>query len=96
MLIYGKLITCSGVAQWQSDWLYHNKVDWCAHICMPEKRKYADRAEYLKKAVTDRRRRLKIMIVKYKGDKYAQAFNLYLLLRVRKSLVCLKEGCLDL
>jgi predicted HNH restriction endonuclease len=32
-----------------------------------EKRSYADRAEYLKKAVTERRRKLKRMLVEYKG-----------------------------
>ncbi|MBU6415166.1 HNH endonuclease [Patescibacteria group bacterium] len=36
---------------------------------MPEKRTYADRAEYLKRAVTARRRKLKIMLVEYKGGK---------------------------
>ena len=34
---------------------------------MPEKRTYRDRAEYLKKAVTERRRKLKQMLVAYKG-----------------------------
>ncbi len=34
---------------------------------MPDKRTYADRAEYLKKAVTERRRKLKLMLVEYKG-----------------------------
>jgi|SRR3989344_3558379 len=36
---------------------------------MPEKRTYADRAEYLKRAVTKRRRKLKVMVVEYKGGK---------------------------
>ena len=36
---------------------------------MPDKRKYADRAEYLKQAVTKRRRKLKQLIVEYKGGK---------------------------
>ncbi len=36
---------------------------------MPDKRTYADRAEYLIKAVAKRRRRLKEMVVKYKGGK---------------------------
>ncbi len=36
---------------------------------MPEKRTYADRAEYLKKAVTARRRKLKTMVVEYRGGK---------------------------
>jgi len=34
-----------------------------------EKRTYADRAEYLKKAVTKRRRKLKVMLVEYRGGK---------------------------
>ena len=36
---------------------------------MPESRTYADRAEYLKKAVSERRRKLKVMLVEYKGGK---------------------------
>lgn len=36
---------------------------------MPERRTYADRAEYLKQAVTKRRRKLKEMLVEYKGGK---------------------------
>lgn len=52
---------------------------------MPEKRTYADRAEYLKKAVSARRRKLKEMVVKYKGGKciicgyngYIGAFDLH-------------------
>ncbi len=36
---------------------------------MPEKRTYADRAEYLKQAVTKRRRKLKVMLVEYRGGK---------------------------
>jgi hypothetical protein len=50
-----------------------------------EKRTYADRAEYMKKAVTARRRKLKEMIIEYKGGacmicgykKYAGAFDLH-------------------
>jgi len=50
-----------------------------------EKRTYADRAEYLKKAVTKRRRKLKQMIIEYKGGaceicgykRYAGAFDLH-------------------
>jgi len=38
---------------------------------MPDKRTYADRAEYLKRAVTERRRKLKVMVVEYKGNKCA-------------------------
>lgn len=34
-----------------------------------ERRKYADRAEYLIKAVIKRRRRLKVMAIEYKGGK---------------------------
>jgi hypothetical protein len=34
---------------------------------MPEKRTYRDRAEYLKKAVVKRRRKIKEMLVAYKG-----------------------------
>lgn len=36
---------------------------------MPEKRTYKDRAEYIKRAVTARRRKLKAMAVEYKGGK---------------------------
>ncbi len=36
---------------------------------MPDKRTYADRAEYLKRAVTKRRRKLKQLVVEYKGGK---------------------------
>lgn len=35
---------------------------------MPEKRKYADRSEYLRKAVSARRKRLRQMAREYKGD----------------------------
>jgi len=50
-----------------------------------EKRTYADRAEYMKKAVADRRRKLKQMVVEYKGGvcticgykKYVGAFDLH-------------------
>lgn len=50
-----------------------------------EKRTYADRAEYMKKAVTERRRKLKQMVVEYKGGiciicgykKYVGAFDLH-------------------
>jgi hypothetical protein len=34
---------------------------------MPEKRTYADRAEYNKKAVSKRRKKIKEMLVEYKG-----------------------------
>lgn len=36
---------------------------------MPERRKYADRAEYLKKAVAKRRKKVRQMLVEYKGGK---------------------------
>ena len=52
---------------------------------MPEKRTYADRREYIKNAVTKRRRKLKQMVVEYKGGKceicgytrYVGAFDLH-------------------
>jgi deoxycytidylate deaminase len=52
---------------------------------MPEKRKYSDRAEYMKRAVAKRRRKLKAMVVQYKGgkcilcgyNKCIQAFDLH-------------------
>lgn len=56
---------------------------------MPQKRKerrtYADRKEYLKKAVAARRRKLKLLVIEYKGgkciicgyDKYPGAFDLH-------------------
>ncbi len=36
---------------------------------MPEKRTYADRAEYIKKAVSKRRKKLKEMSIEYGGSK---------------------------
>ena len=36
---------------------------------MPDTRKYADRAIYLKQAVVQRRKKIKAMIIKYKGGK---------------------------
>ena len=36
---------------------------------MPDKRTYADRAEYLKRAVVLRRRKIKTMLIEYKGGK---------------------------
>ena len=50
-----------------------------------EKRTYADRREYLKAAVAARRRKLKLMVVEYKGgccivcgyDRYPGAFDLH-------------------
>lgn len=36
---------------------------------MPERRTYADRAEYLKAAVAKRRRKIRQMLVEYKGGK---------------------------
>lgn len=52
---------------------------------MPNKRTYADRAEYIKNAVAKRRKKLKQMVVEYKGGKcilcgyykYAGAFDLH-------------------
>jgi len=38
---------------------------------MPDTRKYADRAEYLRKAVSERRKRLRLMAREYKGNKCA-------------------------
>lgn len=39
---------------------------------MKDKRKYSDRAEYLKKAVTKRRQKIKMMAVEYKGNECSQ------------------------
>jgi hypothetical protein len=36
---------------------------------MPDRRTYADRAEYLKKAVASRRKKIRLMLVEYKGGK---------------------------
>ncbi|MFA6392033.1 MAG: HNH endonuclease, partial [Patescibacteria group bacterium] len=36
---------------------------------MPEKRKYADRAEYLKKAVSLRRKKLRNLAISFKGER---------------------------
>jgi len=52
---------------------------------MPDKRTYADRAKYLTEAVSRRRRKLKEMVVEYKGgkcvlcgyNKYVGAFDLH-------------------
>lgn len=52
---------------------------------MPEKRTYRDRAEYLKKAVVKRRRKIKEMLIAYKGgrclicnyNRYAGALDLH-------------------
>jgi len=52
---------------------------------MPDKRTYADRKEYIKKAVAKRRKKLKELLVDYKGGKctlcgyggYAGAFDLH-------------------
>jgi len=52
---------------------------------MPEKRKYKERAKYLIKAVSERRRRLRQTVVDYKGgkcqicgyDKYVGSFDLH-------------------
>jgi len=59
---------------------------WHTQLCMSkETRTYADRREYLKKAVTERRRKLKQKVVEYKGgkcqicgySKYVGAFDLH-------------------
>ena len=65
--------------------LFFRRIIWYTYMCMPEKRTYADRAQYLIKAVANRRRKLKEMVVKYKGgkcvlcgySKYAGAFDLH-------------------
>jgi len=52
---------------------------------MPDKRTYADRREYNKQAVAKRRRKIKEMLVAYKGgkciicgyDRYVGAFDLH-------------------
>jgi len=52
---------------------------------MPDNRTYAERREYLKKAVSARRKKLKAMVIEYKGGvciicgygKYAGAFDLH-------------------
>jgi len=36
---------------------------------MPDKRTYADRREYLKKAVAERRKKLRKLVIDYKGGK---------------------------
>ena len=36
---------------------------------MTDKRTYSDRKEYLKKAVSDRRKKLRLMAIEYKGGK---------------------------
>jgi len=54
-------------------------------MCMPEKRTYSDRREYLIAAVSKRRKRLKEMVIEYKGGKcsicgykkYPGAFDLH-------------------
>ena len=54
-------------------------------MCMPDKRTYADRAEYIKKAVAKRRKKLREQVVAYKGgkcvicgyDRYVGAFALH-------------------
>ena len=42
---------------------------WYTLKCMPDKRTYADRAEYIKKAVAKRRRTMRQRAVEYKGGK---------------------------
>ena len=38
-------------------------------MCMPDTRTYADRADYLKKAVSERRKKLRAMSLEYGGSK---------------------------
>lgn len=65
-----------------------------------ERRTYADRAEYLKKAVSDRRRKLKQMLVEYKGGKcalcgftgYFGVFDLHHIEKSKKSFGISKGG----
>ena len=45
------------------------RVRWYTHVCMPDVRTYADRAEYLKKAVAARRKTLRTMALEYHGGK---------------------------
>ncbi len=40
---------------------------WYTHISMPDTRTYADRAEYLKKAVAKRRKKIRDMALEYGG-----------------------------
>ena len=42
---------------------------WYTGKCMPDKRTYADRAEYIKRAVAKRRRTMRQRAVEYKGGK---------------------------
>ncbi len=42
---------------------------WYTLMYMPEKRTYADRAEYMKKAVAKRRKKLRAIAREYKGGK---------------------------
>ena len=44
---------------------------WYIQLCMPDKRTYADRAVYLRKAVIKRRKKLRRMAREYKGAKCA-------------------------
>ncbi len=45
---------------------------WYTLKCMPDKRTYADRAEYIKKAVAKRRRTMRQRAVEYKGGRCSQ------------------------
>jgi 5-methylcytosine-specific restriction endonuclease McrA len=45
------------------------RTRWYTHLCMPDTRTYADRADYLKKAVAARRRKLRDMAIGYGGGR---------------------------
>lgn len=65
-----------------------------------ERRTYADRREYLKKAVAKRRRKLKLMVIEYKGGKcvvcgyrkYSGAFDLHHIDRSTKDFGLAMQG----
>lgn len=67
---------------------------------MPDKRKYKDRAEYIKKAVHKRRKKIKRMVVDYKGGKCqicgysrcVEAFDLHHVDAKAKDFSLSKEG----
>lgn len=49
-------------------------VSWCTVLCMPEKkrkdtRKYADRAEYIKRSVAKCRKAMRLRAIEYKGGR---------------------------
>ena len=67
---------------------------------MPDTRKYADRAEYLKLAVAKRRKKIKAMVVEYKGGecilcgykKCTEVFDLHHLNRSQKEFGLGSDG----